>query len=101
MEPERPDKTETKQLTEGEKKDIGLVGKVREDARAISKQAAEELKGLKDPQQTQLWKSLLRVSPDRSAPRNRSLAILSNVFLHLPPAKVNRDATRYNFSWGM
>ena len=30
MDPERPDKTETKQLTEGEKKDVGLVGKVRE-----------------------------------------------------------------------
>jgi len=26
---------------------------------------------------------------------------LSNVFLHLHPAKVNRDAVAYNFTWGM
>jgi hypothetical protein len=34
-------------------------------------------------------------------PRNRSLAILSNVFLHLHPAKINRDAVRYQYTWGM
>src|SRR3954447_26171819 len=101
MEPERPDKPETKQLTEGEKKDAGLVGRVRENAESISKQAAEELKALKDPQQTQIWKSIFRVSHDRSDPRNRSLAVLSNVFLHLHPAKVNRDAVKYNYTWGM
>ena len=25
----------------------------------------------------------------------------SNVFLHLHPAKVNRDAVRYQYTWGM
>jgi len=27
--------------------------------------------------------------------------VLSNVFLHLHPAKINRDAVRYNYTWGM
>src|SRR5208283_3699737 len=34
-------------------------------------------------------------------PRNRALGVLSNVFLHLHPAKINRDAVRYSFTWGM
>ena len=34
MEPERPDTKETKQLTEGEKKDVGLVERVREEGLA-------------------------------------------------------------------
>ena len=34
-------------------------------------------------------------------PASRTLGVLSNVFLHLHPAKVNRDAVRYNFTWGM
>ena len=27
--------------------------------------------------------------------------MLSNVFLHLHPAKINRDAVRYSYTWGM
>ena len=27
--------------------------------------------------------------------------MLSNVFFHLHPAKVNRDAVKYNYTWGM
>jgi cytochrome b6 len=27
--------------------------------------------------------------------------VLSNVFLHLHPAKINRDAVRYSYTWGM
>jgi len=34
-------------------------------------------------------------------PRNRALGVLSNVFLHLHPAKINRDAVRYSYTWGM
>ena len=34
-------------------------------------------------------------------PRSRSLGVLSNVFLHLHPAKINRDAVSYNYTWGM
>nr|MBA2526486.1 hypothetical protein [Pyrinomonadaceae bacterium] len=104
MEPERPDQSEhkeTKQLTAGEKSGASLVGKVRESGIALKERAVEEVKSYKDPQDTQLWKSIFRVSHDRSDPRNRSLAVLSNVFLHLHPAKINRDAVRYPFTWGM
>src|SRR5499427_2000699 len=100
MEQERPDQQQ-KQLTTGEAKDTSLANRVREGGTALSKRAVEEAKTYKDPQQTQLWKSIFRVSHDRSDPRNRSLAILSNVFLHLHPAKINRDAVRYQYTWGM
>lgn len=98
---ESSDQKETKQLTQGEKTDTGLVGRLREGGSALKDRAVEEAKTYKDPQDTQLWKSIFRVSHDRSDPRNRSLAILSNVFLHLHPAKINRDAVRYRFTWGM
>ena len=66
-----------------------LVERVREDAEALKK-----------PQKTQLWKSLFRVKHDETT-RSRALGVLSNVFLHLHPAKVNRDAVRYSYTWGM
>ncbi|MAG56806.1 MAG: cytochrome B6 [Planctomycetes bacterium] len=66
-----------------------LKGKVKSPA-----QLNEELK------ETKVWKSIFRHKLDDS-PRNRSLAVLSNVFLHLHPARINRDAVRYNFTWGM
>ena len=91
---ERPDQKETKQLTEGDKSP-GMLERVRGEAAALKERAIEEAKTYKDPQDTQLWKSIFRVSHDRRDPRNRSLAILSNVFLHLHPAKINRDAVRY------
>src|SRR5947209_3604267 len=100
MEPERPDGDGDGQ--QGLKvRGAGLIEKARGQAVALKERAEAEAKTYKDPQQTQLWKSIFRVSHDRSDPRNRSLAILSNVFLHLHPAKINRDATRYNFTWGM
>ena len=100
MEPERPDGDGGGQ--QGLKaRGTGLMEKARGSAVALKERAEAEAKTYKDPQQTQLWKSIFRVSHDRSDPRNRSLAILSNVFLHLHPAKVNRDATRYSFTWGM
>lgn len=98
---ENPDKKETKQLTGDEKSSAGLLDKVKEGTTALKTRAMEEAKGYKDVQETQLWKSIFRVSHDRSDPRNRSLAVLSNVFLHLHPAKVNRDAVRYQYTWGM
>lgn len=58
------------------------------------------LKWLKAPFETQLWRSIFRHKVDET-PRNRSLAVLSNVFLHLHPAKINRDAVRYTYTWGM
>ncbi len=78
-----------------------LAQKVREQAKAISKRAQEELNELKDPKKTQVWKSVFRVKHQRTEPRYRALAVLSNVFLHLHPAKINRDAVRYNYTWGM
>jgi len=98
---ENPEKKETKQLTGDEKSSAGLLDKVKEGTTALKTRAIEEAKGYKDVQETQLWKSIFRVSHDRSDPRNRSLAVLSNVFLHLHPAKVNRDAVRYQYTWGM
>ena len=50
--------------------------------------------------ETPFWRSIFRHKVDET-PRNRSLAVLSNVFLHLQPAKLNRDAVRYSFCWGM
>src|SRR5687767_6820373 len=101
MEPERPDGNGDEPQEGLTGKSTGLIGKAREQGLAFKERAEAEAKTYKDPQQTQLWKSIFRVSHDRSDPRNRSLAILSNVFLHLHPAKVNRDATRYSFTWGM
>ena len=98
---ENPDKKETKQLTGDENASASLIGKVKEGTTAVTKRAIEEAKEYKDVQETQLWKSIFRVSHDRSDPRNRSLAVLSNVFLHLHPAKINRDAVRYQYTWGM
>ncbi|HEY2972488.1 MAG TPA: cytochrome b N-terminal domain-containing protein, partial [Pyrinomonadaceae bacterium] len=98
---EKPDQKETKQLTGDEKASAGLLEKVKEGSTALKQRAIEEAKTYKDVQDTQLWKSIFRVSHDRSDPRNRSLAVLSNVFLHLHPAKINRDAVRYQYTWGM
>src|SRR5215467_7135780 len=101
MAPDSPDSKETKQLTTGDESSKGLLERVREGTTSLKERAIDEAQGYKDPQDTQLWKSIFRVSHDRSDPRNRSLAILSNVFLHLHPAKINRDAVRYPFTWGM
>src|SRR5438270_4142425 len=97
---ETNDPKEPKQLT-GEKTNVGLVERAKDTAMSLKDRALEEAKDYKDPQQTQVWKSIFRVSHERSDPRNRSLAILSNVFLHLHPAKINRDAVRYRYTWGM
>ncbi len=71
-----------------------------EDSRAIRQRAIEEIKALRQPQKTVLWKSILRVKHDET-PRSRALGVLTNVFLHLHPAKINRDAVRYSYTWGM
>ena len=49
---------------------------------------------------TQLWKSLFRHGyPD--TPRNLTLAVLSNFFLHLHPVKVRRSGIRLSYTWCM
>ena len=62
--------------------------------------AKEQIEGLKDPTKTQVYTSIFRHKHD-DTPRNRALGVLSNVFLHLHPAKINRDAVRYSYTWGM
>src|SRR5689334_22290169 len=61
-------------------------------------QEAAEL--LQKPKEGSLWKSIFRHKLD-DKPRNRALAVLSNVFLHLHPAQINREAVRYAFTCGM
>jgi quinol-cytochrome oxidoreductase complex cytochrome b subunit len=49
---------------------------------------------------SQIWKSIFRHGyPD--TPRNRVLAIMTNVFLHLHPAKVKRHGLKMRFTWCM
>ena len=64
-------------------------------AKALRARAATELKStVKAPRKTAVWKSILRVKHDET-PRSRALGVLSNVFLHLHPSKINRDAVAY------
>jgi len=49
---------------------------------------------------SQIWKSVFRHGfPDTD--RNRTLAVLSNVFLHLHPAKLKGHAVRMRYTWCM
>ncbi len=84
-----------------EKKGItALVEDVREGTKVLIEKAKEDVETLKRPEKTQLFKSIFRVKHDESE-RSRALGVLSNVFLHLHPAKINRDAVRYSYTWGM
>ncbi|HYM13672.1 MAG TPA: cytochrome b N-terminal domain-containing protein [Bryobacterales bacterium] len=67
---------------------------------ALKEKVKEDAKALKQPTKTDLFKSIYRVKHDET-PRSRALGVLTNVFLHLHPAKVNRDAVAYNYTWGM
>ena len=82
------------------KGEIGLLDKVKEELKPFQEKLEQDLAGMKQPQKTQLYKSIFRVKHDET-PRSRSLGVLSNVFLHLHPARVNRDAVRYSYTWGM
>ena len=77
-----------------------LVQRFREEASVLREKAKEDLATLKKPGKTQLYKSMFRVKHDDSE-RSRALSVLTNVFFHLHPAKVNRDAVRYGYTWGM
>src|SRR6059036_1896280 len=79
----------------------GKLATVLANAKAVQARAVEEIKEtIKAPEKTDVWKSILRVKHD-DTPRSRALGVLSNVFLHLHPAKINRDAVAYNYTWGM
>jgi quinol-cytochrome oxidoreductase complex cytochrome b subunit len=88
----------------GNGKRTGLLDRVRDDIKALpgtlKEKSKEELEALKEPEKTQIFRSIFRVKHD-DQPRNRALSVLTNVFFHLHPAKVNRDAVRYSFTWGM
>ena len=83
-----------------EQQPVGLLTQVREKAQVLREKAKEEAEALKRPEKTQLYKSIFRVKHDDTE-RSRALGVLTNVFLHLHPAKINRDAVRYSFTWGM
>jgi quinol-cytochrome oxidoreductase complex cytochrome b subunit len=78
----------------------GVLEEVQEDVKVLKEKAKEDLETLKKPRKTQLYKSIFRVKHDESE-RSRALSVLTNVFFHLHPAKINRDAVRYNYTWGM
>ncbi|MFQ5928612.1 MAG: cytochrome b N-terminal domain-containing protein [Acidobacteriota bacterium] len=77
-----------------------LVDRIKVRLDPFIKKGKEDLLAAKDYKRTQLWKSVFRHQLD-DTPRNRALAVLTNVFLHLQPAKVNRDAVRFRYTWGM
>jgi len=78
----------------------GLAKEIRDINAELVTKAKEQVEGLKDPTKTQVFTSIFRHKHD-DTPRNRALGVLSNVFLHLHPAKINRDAVRYSYTWGM
>ena len=94
MEPERPDGADGKpeqQAVATRAKGVGVLEKARAQGLALKERAEAEAKTYKDPQQTQLWKSIFRVSHDRSDPRNRSLA--SRISRHMS-ARTSGRTTR-------
>jgi cytochrome b6 len=85
----------------GSKKGLALlVDDLREGTKVFKEKVKEEVENLKKPERTQVYKSMFRVKHDDTE-RGRALGVLTNVFFHLHPAKVNRDATRYSYTWGM
>jgi cytochrome b6 len=102
MEPEKPEQLEKKtsvglgeRVREGIKEDLAML-----KSKTSKENVKTELENLKDPTKTQLYKSIFRVKHEPT-PRSRSLGVLTNVFLHLHPAKINRDAVRFSYTWGM
>ena len=49
---------------------------------------------------TQLWRSVMRHGTPNT-PRNRSLAVLSNLVLHLHPIRLRKSALRVRYTWCM
>src|SRR5260370_30364597 len=89
-------------------KSLGLVDRLKEGVKEdleslktdLPAKAKEQVELLSKPTKTQLYTSIFRHKHD-DTPRNRALGVLSNAFLHLHPAKINRDAVRYSYTWGM
>ena len=49
----------------------------------------------------EIWKSVFSPRLHGYPPRNRVLQIISNVWLHLHPAKVREHGTKIRFTWCM
>src|SRR5260370_9898163 len=89
-------------------KAVGLVERVAAGVKeelaslktVLPAKAREQVEILKKPTKTQLYTSIFRHKHDDS-PRKRAVGVLTNVFLHLHPAKIKRDAVRYSYTWGM
>src|SRR5215467_6203127 len=87
---------------------VGLLEKVttgvKDDIQAlktdIPTKAKEQIDGLKDPTKTQVYTSIFRHKHDDST-RARALGVHTNAVLHLHPGKMNRDAVRYSYTWGL
>src|SRR5512146_462530 len=86
------------------KEKVAVVAAIKEDLDALRTEfpdkAKRQIESLKEPTKTQVFTSIFRHKHDET-PRNRALGVLSNVFLHLHPAKINRDSVRYPYTWGM
>jgi len=74
--------------------------KTRELGETLNVKAREQAEELKKPEETQLYRAIFRIKHNDES-RNRALSTLNNLFFHIHPAKVNRDATRYGYTWGM
>jgi cytochrome b6 len=77
-----------------------IKDKTRELGETLKIKAREQAEELKKPEDTQLYRAIFRIKHNEE-PRNRALSTLNNLFFHIHPAKVNRDATRYGYTWGM
>jgi cytochrome b6 len=75
-------------------------GKLSELKQWFQTKLAEQTEELKRPEDTQLYKAFFRIGRVDDS-RNRALHTLNNLFLHIHPTKVNRDAVRYGYTWGM
>ena len=108
MDSENPNKPEVRGpsgVTVVEEGEPGFKENVKEEFDLLKKKiqkesVLQEIEELKDPTRTQIYKSMFRVKHEPT-PRARSLGVLTNVFLHLHPAKINRDAVRFSYTWGM
>ena len=85
--------------------DVSLVERAKDGRERCASEGSPAWKSKgqidpKDPQQTQVCKSIFRVTSTTTHRVIARSAILSNVFLHLHPAKINRDAVRYSTPGG-
>src|SRR5258708_12525646 len=82
-------------------KSVGLVDRIKDDLNSLKTdlpaKAKEQVELLSKPTKTQVFTSIFRHKHD-DTPRNRALAVLSNVFLHLHPANINPDAVPYRYT---